>query len=181
MKTISVLIVIFLLAISLPTLSQQHIGADGLFHPNGAYGTADMLEVKGFSKSVQSLVERNAIPANMRSLGMNILVRDSSAIYTLVGGLLDANWVKSLSTTVIPDNAVYRDTTVTFTGNSVQLIVPHFMSGTPHIEYVEISDPEGVSEIPAYTDGANIYFDYSVAPISASCTFHIKLTPPASP
>lgn len=83
-----------LLLISTATTAQVKIGADGAMHPTGNYPATQMDEVQAFALTYQTLAQRNAIPANYRDTGMIVLVRDSSAIYTLVGGITNSDWVK---------------------------------------------------------------------------------------
>ncbi len=82
---------IFLL-ISFASTAQVKVGADGAIHATGAYPSAVERELKGYVLSVKGLAERNAIPANFRDTGMIILVRDSSYLYSLVGGIANSNW-----------------------------------------------------------------------------------------
>jgi len=172
-------LIFLLLAISLCFYSQAQgkIQAAGNLGATGAYPIVNMDEVKGLATTKQSLVERNAIPANFRSVGMLVGVKDSNAIYTLSGGILDANWVKLLSTTSVPDNTITLTPTVTLTGIATTVTVAHSLSGTPHIVSVEVDNAEGNSVIPAYADGTNVYLDFPIAPI-CTCTFTIRLTPP---
>lgn len=73
------------------------IASDGSMQATGNYPVTYQRSLKGFALSVKGLTERDAIPANYRDTGMLILVRDSSAIYTLVGGIANINWVKYLT------------------------------------------------------------------------------------
>lgn len=91
------LITISLIIISVTSFSQVKIGADGAMHPTGNYPAVLMTETKAFALSYQTLAQRNAIPANFRDTGMLVLVRDSNAIYTLVGGTANGNWVQVVS------------------------------------------------------------------------------------
>jgi len=57
------------------------------------YPTQDpALELGGY-RSVLDVTARNAIPANFRSLGMQVTTTADGVTYELLGGLLDANWV----------------------------------------------------------------------------------------
>ncbi len=85
-------ILIILLLFSITASAQVKVGADGAIHATGAYPSAVERELKGYVLSVKGLAERNAIPSNFRDTGMIILVRDSSYLYSLVGGIANSNW-----------------------------------------------------------------------------------------
>ncbi len=85
-------ILIILLLFSIIASAQVKVGADGAIHATGAYPSAVERELKGYVLSVKGLAERNAIPSNFRDTGMIILVRDSSYLYSLVGGIANSNW-----------------------------------------------------------------------------------------
>jgi hypothetical protein len=56
------------------------------------YPTQDpALELGGY-RSVANATARDAIPANFRSLGMEVTLQSTGATYTLFGGLTNANW-----------------------------------------------------------------------------------------
>lgn len=73
--------------------AQVKVGADGAIHPTGNYPATSLREAKAYALSVQSIDDRDAIPSNYRDTGMMILVRDSSSIYSLVGGITNSDWV----------------------------------------------------------------------------------------
>jgi len=64
-------------------------------------------------QNVADITERDAIPSNVRYLGMEVYVVADDTKYKLVGGLLNTNWVES-----IPD---WSKTTETFTIDSTIL------------------------------------------------------------
>jgi hypothetical protein len=85
-------LLIILLFISGALSAQVKIDASGSMIATGDYPVTYMSSIKGYAMSVQTLANRNAIPSNFRSVGMIILVRDSSYFYSLVGGIANSNW-----------------------------------------------------------------------------------------
>jgi hypothetical protein len=88
------LITILLILSCAVSFSQVKIDSSGAMVATGNYPATKMRGVKAFMLSVQSITDRNNIPANFRDTGMVILVRDSSALYSLVGGIGNINWIK---------------------------------------------------------------------------------------
>ncbi len=83
---------IILLLLSFAAGAQVKIAADGSMQSTGSYPVTYQRSLKGYVISVKGLAERNAIPSNFRDTGMIILVRDSSYLYSLVGGIANNNW-----------------------------------------------------------------------------------------
>jgi hypothetical protein len=94
-------------------------------HPTGNYPAVLMRETKAYSLAVQSLTDRNNIPANFRDTGMIILVRDSSAFYSLVGGIANINWVKvgNASGGIIIDSVLVTNIDSIFITNSDSIFI----------------------------------------------------------
>ncbi len=86
-----------LLLISGAATAQVKVGADGAIHPTGNYPATSLREARAYALSVQSIADRDGIPSNYRDTGMLILVRNDSAVYSLVGGITNGDWQLVLS------------------------------------------------------------------------------------
>jgi hypothetical protein len=62
------------------------------FDTNDTFATHDEKYGKGGSRSVQSLVDRDAIPSDRRARGMSVRVLDNDQIYYLKDGISNGDW-----------------------------------------------------------------------------------------
>jgi len=71
------------------------VGITGLIKPlnSGAFPVWEDIDGLGGFRTVADITARNAIFANERKLGMQVKTQSDGNVWTLVGGLLDANWV----------------------------------------------------------------------------------------
>jgi hypothetical protein len=92
MKYLITILFLFLIA---TCFSQVIVGSDGAIHATGSYPPTNQQEAKGAVYSIQTLAQLFAIPSNFRDTGMMVNVRDSNAIYILIGGITNGNWYKT--------------------------------------------------------------------------------------
>lgn len=88
------LLSILLLLCTATGWSQAYIDAGGSIRPVGQFPIAHSQELQGAIIAVQTIADRNAIADIFRNYGMLVWVKDSSAHYTLAGGLTNDSWVK---------------------------------------------------------------------------------------
>ncbi len=70
------------------------VGITGLIKPlnSGAFPVWEDIDGLGGFRTVADITARNAIYANERKLGMQVKTQSDGNTWTLVGGILDANW-----------------------------------------------------------------------------------------
>lgn len=101
------IVFVFLLFLSVPILSgQANVGSDGALHPTGAFPIALTAEIKGSTKQVADLTERNAIATNLRVEGMEVYVTSVQSYYQLIGGVANGNWT-ARAVTGTADSSVF--------------------------------------------------------------------------
>lgn len=107
------IIFFILLFIANYTYSQVKVDASGGIIPTGLYPAVDGNDVKGSVHEVQSIIDRNNIPANFRRLGMLAYVVDSLKYYQLKTGITNSDWyefkTRSGDTTLV-ELPLYVDT-----------------------------------------------------------------------
>jgi hypothetical protein len=165
-----IIIILLFVIFSLELNAQVKIGSDGAMHPTGNYPVALQKELKAFALSYQTLAQRDAIPANFRDTGMLVTVRDSNAIYTLVGGITNSNWVQigvNSSIGVIIVDTVYQD----LNGLSSEITIPLTRAGTgfKNLE-VESANTPGFK---FHYDDTDVTIDYQVA-YTTTAVYYIK-------
>jgi hypothetical protein len=71
------------------------VGITGLIKPlnSGAFPVWEDIDGLGGFRTVADITARDAIYANERKLGMQVKTQSDNNVWTLVGGLLNANWV----------------------------------------------------------------------------------------
>lgn len=72
--------------------AQVFVGGSGAMEPTGDFPVAFSNNVKGAPKRVNSLAQRNAIPAALRDTGMTCYVTSIDSTYILRGGIDNTNW-----------------------------------------------------------------------------------------